>query len=132
MVDAPGTLPAGTEPGFLFSQQRQARIARCKRALVRYRWRSLPPHPMLTSIGSRKHGHATVHRIAQHNAAPRVPKRNAVQKTLRIRIGKQQRPVRAAVVRFVNPGFVAGPAAHQNRGSVVEGTHSAKIEIRGV
>src|ERR1035438_8604565 len=123
--------PAAGEPCFAITHHGQAAIARRECAFVRKRiWRPLP-NPMFTAVPGSQNDKPPIHWISQHDAVPRIPKCQRVEKTLRIGIGELQSPVRAAISCFVDARLVAFATANEISSSFVQRMHAAKIKLFG-
>lgn len=60
-----------------------------------------------------------------------IPKRDGIEKSVRIRIGQLKSPVRAAVRRLIDARFVSWPAAKQVGDAIAHRVDIAKVECLG-
>src|SRR5439155_11513177 len=101
------------KPRFALRAHRQAASARREGALIRHRGGSCLLLPMLAAIRGCEHSRVTVYRIADEDAAARIPKSQRIEKALRVRIREQQLPIHAAIHRLVNARLFPGADTHQ-------------------
>ena|ERR1035438_5451916 len=122
---------AAREPDLAITHQGQAAIARRECAFARKRIGRPLSDPVFTAVAAGKNDELSIHWISQHDAMPRIPKRQRIKEPFRIGIGELQCPVRAAIGCFVDTRFVSLAAANEISSSRVQRMHSTKIKLLG-
>ena len=119
---------AGCKPSFIPSANDEASVTGRKRSLVRKRRRGVLPQPVPAAIPGGQNDELAIHRIAEQDAVPCIPKGHGIEKALGIRIRELEGPMGARIGGLVNARFVAGAAREQEDGAAIHGVYSAKIE----
>src|SRR5439155_19914205 len=99
-----------------------------ERSFAEHRRRCLLSLPMNTAIDSRANLRAAVERVAHHISVRRVPKRDAVEKALRVGVSELECPMPARIAGLIDARFLARTDAHHPGRALVDRADTAEIE----
>src|SRR5690348_6802539 len=85
--------------------------------------------PVLAAIVGHQDFEFPVDRISDGHAVSLIPKRRAIQKTLRVLVGELQRPVLSGISRFVNTRQFSWPGTEKVGDIGAEGLNIAEVEL---
>lgn len=109
----------------------QAAIAGRESAFAGERGREGGTGPMATLVRGEKQGEAAANRIPEKRSVSGVGEGQGVEESFGVGIGEEQSPGVPCVFCFVESGFRAFAAAHQNGAFSGEGVDAAKIKRFG-